>query len=75
MRLSLLIFTEIAKLNTRELFCNHQIVKLDTSKFLFFSNRKIKYPRNLISLRYLFYKMKVSGAVAVIYKFQPPYAL
>ena len=50
MKLSFLIFTEIAKLNTREMFCNHQIAKLNTRKIKFFSNREIKYPRNLIPL-------------------------
>ena len=32
MRLSFLIFTEIAKLNTREMFDNNQIAKLNTRK-------------------------------------------
>ena len=32
MKLSFLIFTEIAKLNTREIFCNYQISKLDICK-------------------------------------------
>ena len=52
MRLSFIIFTEIRKLNTREMFGNHQIAKLNTRKMWFFSNREIKYPRNLIPLRY-----------------------
>ena len=46
-----LIFTEIAKLNTREILWNHQMAKLDTRKIFFFSNREIKYPRNLIPLK------------------------
>ena len=45
MRLSFLIFTEIAKLNTLEMFCDYQIVILNTRKKLFFSNREIKYPQ------------------------------
>ena len=52
MRLWFLIF--IAKLNTGEMFCNHQIVKSKTSKMQFFSNRGIKYPQNLIPLTYAF---------------------
>ena len=32
MRLLFLIFIEIAKLNTREMFSNHQIGKLNTHK-------------------------------------------
>ena len=51
MRLSFLIVTEIAKLNIREIFCNHQIFKLNTHKMQFFSNCKTKYPLNLIPLR------------------------
>ena len=51
MRLSFLIFTEIAKLNTSEMFCNHQIAKLNTRKNLIFSNREIKYLQNVIHLR------------------------
>ena len=44
MRLLFLVFIEIAKLNTREMFCNHQIVKLNTHKMLsFFSSGEIKY--------------------------------
>ena len=35
MRLLFLIFTKIGKLNTREIFCNHQIAKLDTRKMFF----------------------------------------
>ena len=46
-----LIFTEIAKLNTREILWNYQMAKLDTRKIFFFSNREIKYPRNLIPLK------------------------
>ena len=38
MGLSFLIFTKITKLNTREMFCNHQIAKLKT--------RKMYFPRN-----------------------------
>ena len=53
MRLSFLVFTEIAKLNTREIFCNQQIAKLDTHNMLFFSNHEIKHPRNLIPLRHV----------------------
>ena len=52
MRISFLAFIEIAKLNTREMFCSQQIVKLNTRKMYFFSNRKTKYPRNSIPLRY-----------------------
>ena len=48
MKLSFLIFTEIAKLNTCEMFSNRQIAKLNTRKTYFFSNCEIKYPRNLI---------------------------
>ena len=48
MRLSFLIFTEIAKSNTREMFGDHQIAELNTRKIIFFSNREIKYPQNLI---------------------------
>ena len=51
MRLSFFISTEIAKLSTRKMFCNHQIEKLNTCKMQF-SKRGIKYPRNLIPLRY-----------------------
>ena len=47
-----IFFTKIAKLNTREMFCNNQIAKLNTRKICFFSNCEIKYPRNLIPLRY-----------------------
>ena len=50
MRLSFLIFAEIAKLNTRDLFCNHQIAKLDTCKIYIFSNREIKCSQNFIAL-------------------------
>ena len=35
MRLLFLTFPEIAKLNTREIFCNHLIAKLDTHKIYF----------------------------------------
>ena len=52
MRLSFLI-TEIAKLNTRETFCNHQIAKFNTRKVEFFSNHENNYPRNLIPLKYM----------------------
>ena len=53
MRLSLFISTETAKLNTLEMCCNHQIAKLNTRKMFFFcSKRGIKYPQNLIPLRY-----------------------
>ena len=52
MRLSFLIFTEIAKLNTREMFRNHQISRLNTLK-MFFSNREIRYQQMLIPLRYI----------------------
>ena len=34
------------------MFCSHQTAKLNTRKKFFFSNREIKYPRNLIPLRY-----------------------
>ena len=59
MRLLFLIFTEITKLNTRDMFCNHQIAKSNTRKMYFFSNRKIKYPRNSIPLWYA-----VTGKIA-----------
>ena len=59
MRPSFLIFTEIATLNTRELFYNHQIAKLNTRKMYFFSNPKIKYLQNLIPLRYKIYKIQM----------------
>ena len=51
MRLSFLIFTKIAELYTRKMFCNHQIPKLNTRRMQF-SNREIKDLRNLIPLRY-----------------------
>ena len=54
MRLSFLIFTEIMKLNTCKMFCNHQIPKLNTRKMFFFSSREIKYPGNLIPLRLVY---------------------
>ena len=57
MRFSFLSFTEIAKLNTGEIICNHQIAKLNTRKMSFFSNRQIKYPRNL-PFRKLPFKVK-----------------
>ena len=41
MRLLFLIFTEIAKLNIREMFCNHQIAKSDTAEFNFFPVAKL----------------------------------
>ena len=41
MRLSCLIFPEIAKLNTPEMFCDYQIAKLNTRKKLYFSSREI----------------------------------
>ena len=41
MRLSFLIFTEIAKLNTREMFCNRRIAKLNTRKMYFFPIAKL----------------------------------
>ena len=53
MRLSFLVFIEIAKLNPSETFCNHQIVKLNNHKMSFFSNPEKKYLQNLIPLRYL----------------------
>ena len=51
-RLSFFISTEIVKLNTYEMFCNHQIEKLNTRKMYFFSKCGIKQPRNLIPLKY-----------------------
>ena len=39
MRLSFLIFIEIARLNNREMLRNYQIEKLDNRKMVFFSNR------------------------------------
>ena len=36
MRFLFLSFTEIAKLNTGEIICNHQIAKLNTCKMSFF---------------------------------------
>ena len=51
MRVFFLIFTEIAKLDIHEMFCNDQIVKLNSRKMSFFSNCEIKYPRNLILLK------------------------
>ena len=45
MKLSFLIFNKNAKLNTREIFCNHKIAKLNTRKMFFFSNCEIKYPQ------------------------------
>ena len=43
MELLFLIFTEIAKLDTRGMFCNHQIVKLNIRKMYFYSNHEIRY--------------------------------
>ena len=48
MRISFLIFTKIAKLNTRKMFWNHQVAKLNTRKMKCFSKREIKYPLNSI---------------------------
>ena len=42
MRFSFLSFTEIAKLNTGEIICNHQIAKLNTRKMSFFSIVKLR---------------------------------
>ena len=39
MRLLLLIFIVIAKLNIREIFYNHQIAKSSTCKMFFFQSR------------------------------------
>ena len=44
MRLSFLIFNEIAKLNSCVMFCNHQIAKLN-----FFFNCEIKFLQNLMN--------------------------
>ena len=52
MRLSFFIFTEIVKLNISEMFCNHEIAKLNIRKMYYFSNCEIKHPRNLIPFRY-----------------------
>ena len=41
MSLLFLIFPEIAKLNTRETFCNHHIAKLDIHKIYFFKIAKL----------------------------------
>ena len=41
MKLLFLIFPEIAKLNTREIFCNPHIVKLDIHKIYFFNIAKL----------------------------------
>ena len=41
MRLLFLTFPEITKLNTREIFCNHHIAKLDTHKIYFFKIAKL----------------------------------
>ena len=41
MRLSFLTFAEIAKLNTREMFCNHQIMKSNPCKIYFFPVTKL----------------------------------
>ena len=52
-RLSFFISTETAKLNTLDMCCNHQIAKLNTRKMFFFCSKcGIKYPQNLIPLRY-----------------------
>ena len=59
MRLSFLIFTENAKLNTCEMLLNHQIAKLNNCKMQFFSNRKIQQPQNFL---YLF---KISSVMAL----------
>lgn len=40
-------FSGIAKLHTREMFCNHQTAKLNTREMCFFSTREIKYQRDL----------------------------
>ena len=58
MRLLCLIFDEIADLNTREVFRNHQIAKLNAKKCFFFFNLEIKYPRNLIPFRSAFVQVK-----------------
>ena len=44
MRLLCLIFDEIADLNTREVFRNHQIAKLNAKKCFFFSISKLSTP-------------------------------
>ena len=41
MRLLFLIFTEIAKLNTRAMFWNQQITKLNINKMFFFPVLKV----------------------------------
>ena len=41
MRLSFLRYTEIVKLNACEIFCNHQISKLNTAKCNFFPIGKL----------------------------------
>ena len=46
------VSTEIVKLNTYEMFCNHQLEKLNTRKMYFFSKCGIKQPRNLKPLKY-----------------------
>ena len=38
---SFFVFTEIVKSNTRERFCNYQIVKLNTRKMHFVPNVKL----------------------------------
>ena len=35
------------------MFCNRQIVKLNTTQNIIFSDRKIKYLQNLIPIRYI----------------------
>ena len=41
MRFSFLSFTEIAKLNTGEIICNHQIAKLNTRNMSFLTIAKL----------------------------------
>ena len=51
MRLLFLIFTEIAKLNTREMFCNHQIAKIPAKCNFVFPIVKLSTHKILIPLK------------------------
>ena len=51
MRLLFLIFTEIAKLNTREMFCKHQIAKIPAKCNFVFPIVKLSAHKILIPLK------------------------
>ena len=56
MRLSFLIFTEIAKLNICEMFCNKCISKLNTRKMYFF-------PISQLSTRQIYIYKFIAGII------------